>query len=428
MNIKIILLRIKNKFLKIKNKFLFKFIIFYLIIEFYYYIRYRIQLNYFQKIKPEHKRLSENKINWIVNQIKFIKNKDILLKNLCKPPSDKVKINALIIKKYVTKNILFTEDLDTYQKGIIDNFNNTFKENIYIDNSENVRSVEINNDELLTIYKPFLYYTSISFIKKIYNYYLYYNGYDIDKTNKIEIFYKINKPDFKVKGNLLILHGLGLGVVQNNLFTEKLFSDYNIIMPEIPNLSNSNYCSDCLNMEEICDDIINFINKKNINNIILIGHSFGTAIINYFCNISNLKIKIEKTIYLEPICFFQSCQKTYETAYTENFKWNKDKNLLFNLHKLIIYYYLSRDIYVQALFKRYLLPTDVFEYSINMDKNKMIIMGGRDDFISPYSLKEFSEKNWNINLKFYQNRNHGFVLKPSSKKEIQNIIYNFINE
>ena len=84
--IKILFLIIKN-IKKKYNKF-FNIVLIYLIIELYYYIKYRIQLNYFNKIKPIHKKISINKIYWIFNQLLENNNKIIFLKNICNPTSN----------------------------------------------------------------------------------------------------------------------------------------------------------------------------------------------------------------------------------------------------------------------------------------------------------------------------------------------------
>ena len=420
--IKILFLIIEN-IKKKYNKF-FNIVLIYLIIELYYYIKYRIQLNYFNKIKPIHKKISINKIYWIFNQLSENNSKIIFLKNICNPISEKNKINSLIIDKYLKKNIFFSNNLNTEEINLANNFKKLFYEHTYSDNNEFVKSIEINEDRLECIYKPIPIYIFFKIIKSIYSYFLFIKGFKIENYKNIKFYYKMGNKN----KTLLILHGLGIGIIQNNIFIDELFNDYNIIMPEIPNLVASNYLKDCLSLKKISEEIIYFLKKKNITNIILIGHSFGTIIINYLRNsqILSYDLKIDKIIYLEPVCFFNSSCNTYSIIYKENFKWDKNKSFRYNLNSLFIYYHISRDIYVQSLFKRYISPTETFEYELNMDKNTIIIVGGKDIFISPNNLKEYANKKWNVNFHFFENENHGFVLKLKNKTKIQNIIHQFL--
>ena len=108
------------------------------------------------------------------------------------------------------------------------------------------------------------------------------NGYVKDKKDDLEIFYKFNYHNIdKERPVILFFHGLGFGIANNNYV---LPENYDIVMPEIPNISYSNYKKDCLTLREISNTVYKWLLEKEIKNVYIIGHSYGTQIINYFCN------------------------------------------------------------------------------------------------------------------------------------------------
>jgi|TARA_B100001059_G_C17786593_1_gene557502 pimeloyl-ACP methyl ester carboxylesterase len=87
----------------------------------------------------------------------------------------------------------------------------------------------------------------------------------------------INQLNFRQLGSgkdIIILHGL-LGSLDNWIsVAHKLASNYKITILDLPNHGKS-YHSDLFSYKEMADVLNNFIEKKNILNPTIIGHSMG---------------------------------------------------------------------------------------------------------------------------------------------------------
>ena len=119
-------------------------------------------------------------------------------------------------------------------------------------------------------------------------------------------------------------------------------------------------------------------------------------------------------------------KNTYNLAY-RGFKWNSNKKLSSNINQFIFYYFVSSDIYFQALVKRYESVLNFYEYFLNLDENSMIIVGGKDSIIDPYSLKLHCEKNWEkCKLHYFDNEIHGFIYHTNNSDRIKTLIEDFI--
>ena len=353
----------------IVNNFWKKILTLYVFTELYYYILYKFQLRYFNNLKLIHNKLSNNKLEWLSNKIKILPCKFEYLKSiLLKGEIRNKKVNSKVIENFIYKNILFTNSPNNNEINYTNNCVNFFKKSIYHDENEEIRSVEINNDKLVTNYKSILVYIIVYLIKKYSYLKLKINGYVKDKKDDLEIFYKFNYHNIdKERPVILFFHGLGFGIANNNYV---LPENYDIVMPEIPNISYSNYKKDCLTLREISNTVYKWLLEKEVKNVYIIGHSYGTQIINYFCNnyCKNSDINIVKKIYLEPVCFLCSLKNTYNLAY-KNFKWRSDKKFYYNLKHFIFYYFVSSDIYFQAIVKRYESVISFYEYFLDIGED-----------------------------------------------------------
>ena len=124
---------------------------------------------------------------------------------------------------------------------------------------------------------------------------------------------------------LFFFHGIGFGVVPYERFlrrlVESLGSGRDIIACEWPNISHGwsdNYCADELPTSQEYADGIYILAKKHSPDapIDVIGHSFGSAVINYV-HAHHPEI-LRRRVYMDPIVFFASFQ-TYVGFSYEHF-------------------------------------------------------------------------------------------------------------
>ena len=107
------------------------------------------------------------------------------------------------------------------------------------------------------------------------------------KYKNISLYYK--KYNQK-KDNILILPGWGdtrktFDNIINNI------KDYNVYIIDYPNFGKSSNLNKEYTIYDYTELILNFINDKNINNPIIIAHSFGGRIASLLVTKYNLKVK-----------------------------------------------------------------------------------------------------------------------------------------
>ena len=415
-----------------KNKFYFFFFLF--LVEGYYYLKYIRFYNYLNNLQIKHKKMPFTCIKWLMKSIKKQPNKRLFLNNLyTKELSNDDIIYKSDVKEFIYSNLLLKNksSLKEYDKNIFIQFYDIFKNNI-VDDNENIKQdnksnkiINYSNDSLTSIYKPIIIYGLIKSYRFVKMMEMRFKGYEFDKFNGINIIFNLKKNN---KIPILFFHGLGFGFVPYLYF----FENSNIIAPEIPNLSNSNFTLDTFSLDIYVKSIIKWLKKKNIYEIDIMGHSFGTIILNYmlgYHKIINppLLIKIRKKIYLEPICFNCFSSSIHRVCYS-NYKWNFDRKFTSNIKKLLFYYIIQKDIYIQATMKRFINPFEIFEYNIKMNQNTCILLSGRDFIIKSEYLKDYIKKYWrkNVKLIYNENESHGSILISKNKHKIKKEIFDFI--
>ena len=227
----------------LRNKF-YGFMLIYFFYELYSYIKYIKLYNYYNKLKAYHKRIPNRCLKWMIHNCKRQPNKRLLLNNLFKKELlDNEQISVKNFKEYVYYNVLSNssnnvdnkslKDATNNETTIINKFYQVFKDYL-VDNDVNHELTIINKDKLETIYKPTIIYGLIKVFRLLGNIKLKLKGYKIDRNDGINIYYRI-KDDSKP---ILFFHGLGVGIMP---YIDFLPEDKNIIAPEMPNISNSNF-------------------------------------------------------------------------------------------------------------------------------------------------------------------------------------------
>lgn len=408
----------------------FKFLILLCIIELYNYFKYIKLYYYYNNLQIKHKKLPKICIEWLIKLSKRQPNKRLFLNNLyTKELSNKDRIYKSDIKKFVYNNILLIGVKETkYDEIIFKKFYNIFKKNI-IDDDQNIRLdykiVNYSNDNITPIYKPIILYGLIKTYRLIGMTKMKFKGFKSELYDGIYIHYKIKN---KNKLPILFFHGLGVGLVPYLNFLE----DYDVIAPELPNLSNSNFTTNIFSLDKYVSSIIRWLKKKGVYKVDIMGHSFGTIIVNYMLGYYKIKnpkflIKFRKKIYLEPVCF-NCMSSTINRICYDKYKWNFNRSILSNINKLIFYYFIQKDIYIQATMKRFILPFEIFEYNIKMNKNTCILLSGKDSIIKSKYLVDYIKTYWrnNINLIYNENEHHGSIIYSKNKDDIKKRIFDFI--
>ncbi len=96
----------------------------------------------------------------------------------------------------------------------------------------------------------------------------------------------------KGQGNpLILIHGFcEIGRMWQD-FTDGLSSDFRVICPDIPGVGNSNLNRETISLEEIAVLLEEWMEENNIENPIVIGHSFGGYVTLALAELMGQKLK-----------------------------------------------------------------------------------------------------------------------------------------
>lgn len=193
------------------------------------------------------------------------------------------------------------------------------------------------------------------------------------------------------KQTILILPGWGNNRQTFNYLINYLKDFFTIYILDYPGFGNSSFPNNDLTIYDYAEIIFKFINAKKLNNLIIIGHSFGGRIIAIIESQYNIKIKknilidvaglkernmllaIKQTIYklLKKLKFF--LPKSLKLKY---------QNYLFNKFASSDYKLLDKKI--SKTFQN-IIKIDLLKYYQQINADTLIIWGV-DDNITPISM------------------------------------------
>ncbi len=120
-----------------------------------------------------------------------------------------------------------------------------------------------------------------------------------------DIYMKNNKPHF------LLIHGAWHGGwVWNEISDILRYQRYSVSTPTLTGLGEKKHLlSSKITIETFIEDVVNHIIFENLNNIILVGHSFAGSVISGVAD--RLKDRIQKLIYFDAIILIDG-QKPFD--------------------------------------------------------------------------------------------------------------------
>ena len=235
-------------------------------------------------------------------------------------------------------------------------------------------------------------------------------GFKWEKINGVGFLSKNPDPN---KKNLIFIHGLGFGYIPYFRTLMKLNSSYNLVIVVLPNISSYNYYDD-MNYEYfpsptlISDGIYRFIESKNIDNSIILAHSFGTYITQILRK--NKKSTIfEKIIMVDPIIFWIGCFKM--SLHVEN-PFIKKYPLTTYLIDNIISFMIYQCLYLKYVCFRVMFGPDFWVYDVDeISNNNITLILEKEDYVIPAELLYLKVRN---KIKTYyfdsEGMTHGTIL------------------
>ena len=245
-------------------------------------------------------------------------------------------------------------------------------------------------------------------------------GFKWEQFNQIGF---LSKKYVPTKKNLVFIHGLGFGYIPYFRILMELDKKYNVIIMVLPNISSYTY-SEKFNYEyfphlsQLADTFYCFLKFKNINQTMILSHSFGTYITQILRKDTRGSI-FSKIILVDPIIFWIGYFKM--SLYVENPLIKK-----YPLHLCIIDNVLSYMIY-QCLYVKYvcfrvMFGPDFWIYDANeLTGTNVTIILEKGDHIIPAELL-YNKINGTIKCHYFDSDDmiHGSILMEN--KHINKIL------
>lgn len=97
------------------------------------------------------------------------------------------------------------------------------------------------------------------------------------EINNLNVNYIEKGPETNT--NILFLHGWGTSIASFNPVIENLSKKFKVYAIDFPGFGLSQEPDESYNVEDYSKLVLEFIEKKNLKNVILVGHSFGGRVI-----------------------------------------------------------------------------------------------------------------------------------------------------
>lgn len=108
--------------------------------------------------------------------------------------------------------------------------------------------------------------------------------------------------NYIVKGegkNILLLHGWGSKLDLFRTIIENLSKNNKVYAIDLPGFGGTDEPKEAWNVDRYVDFVIEFIEKMNIKELSILGHSFGGRVIIKLVNRKNLNFKVDKLVLVD---------------------------------------------------------------------------------------------------------------------------------
>lgn len=247
------------------------------------------------------------------------------------------------------------------------------------------------------------------------------------KEENIVYYHYYNKNNRKT---VVFIHGFGFGIEPYLYYILRLKKNYNLIVFVLPNISNMEYDTNIYHITHNSifpeydtwrDVMRQIIIKHNLNSINFIAHSFGTVILSLFLKDPIIKSKIDKKVFIEPVCFIDKSYKIYRYINEPQLGSYGYISKVFNL---IIY----KDIYLRYISQRFIYGPEfwITDYQ-ELNGNSLVILSEKDQVVPTDELYEKMIKN-NIEVICLKDGYHADMFMSSKYDSVFDKINEFINQ
>lgn len=297
--------------------------------------------------------------------------------------------------------------------------------------------LKFGSNTLCCNYRPSIVSIFLYFSKKMSYNDLSSNGFKMYemKRSRIKYFYYTHNEHNahnehhihnNIKPTIVFIHGLGIGITPYLDYIYSMMDDCNIIIPILPNISNMEIKSIFSDINEeyffpsyktLRKDFNSMLKYHNINKINIIAHSFGTIILGILMKDKELLSKIDKKVFIDPVCFIERSYKIFRYIDKQN---NSQDNMINKVFNVLVY----NDLFVRYITQRYLYGPEFWILDYNMLNNSIIVLSTEDELVPTSSIYKRCRKN-NIPCLIINDARHADIFLSTDYKNVWNIILNF---
>ena len=231
----------------------------------------------------------------------------------------------------------------------------------------------------------------------------------------------INYIQYGEGKDIVLLHGWGQNIEMMRPLGEKLSKNFRITILDLPGFGGSSEPINSLTIDDYCDILEEFLDKLEIANPILIGHSFGGRISIVYAS----RNKTEKLVLFGSPCIARKSKPSLKVKFL---KFMKKVPVINKLEGFAKKHIGSRDYKAASdMMRKILVNTVNQDLSINCKKIKcptLLIWGENDAEVSVEEAKEIESMIDDAGLIVLPNSTHYAYLE--NLNHVINILRNFL--
>ena len=195
------------------------------------------------------------------------------------------------------------------------------------------------------------------------------------------------------RNKLLFIHGVGIGVFSYMSFIDRICSmnDVEIVLLELPGVSGTEVES-YPTAQQLVDTVVGQFEDDDI--VDGIGHSYGSLVLSYITN--QRPNFLRKRIFIDTPVFFPDSTKFWPVVFRP-ITWSHLYAGLASPFRSGRPMRAMSDFIFSEQWTQHLIhnATYFYEYcnrEIGLDHNTLILLGGRDHFVSPYEIERYMRR------------------------------------
>lgn len=265
-----------------------------------------------------------------------------------------------------------------------------------------IRPVRVTLDPVRTAHRPLVWYLLVGSIDTYAFLALYWHGFKhytsggffrvfpprplaiISKSSPVPLPYWYRPHRSRTKLPVLFLHGIGIGLLPYLPFIQELSEqdpDLGIIVIEILPICNR-MTRPPLDREATCLSVSQILATHNFDQVVVVAHSFGTAITSYMLQDPTLSQKVTATLLVDPVTFL-----LHHPSVAYNFLYRTPKRA----NEWQLWYFASRDPDIARTLGRHFFWNECIMWKEDLQRGRKVavILSEKDQIVDTKAVRMY---------------------------------------